>query len=121
MLNLKPLKSGTDVRGTAMGEGCNLTNEVARALGAGFAAFMKNRGTPLKTVAMGRDSRLSGEALLSACADGLRAMGVDVTDFGLCTTPAPTPAGSAPSGPTSRPPTDRDRSEALGPIDAAGC
>ena len=88
MLNLKPLKSGTDVRGTAMGEGCNLTNEVARALGAGFAAFMKNRGTPLKTVAMGRDSRLSGEALLSACADGLRAMGVDVTDFGLCTTPA---------------------------------
>lgn len=88
MLDLKPLKSGTDVRGTAMGEGCKLTREAARALGAGFAAWMVERDRPLKTVALGRDSRLTGEALLLACADGLRAMGVSVVDFGLCTTPA---------------------------------
>lgn len=88
MLNLKPLKSGTDVRGTAMGEGCTLSAEAARALGAGFAAYMKGRNQPLRLVSIGRDSRLSGEALLGAFADGLRAMGVDVTSFGLCTTPA---------------------------------
>lgn len=88
MLNLKPLKSGTDVRGTAMGEGCTLTTEASRALGAGFAAYMHSIGSPLRTVALGRDSRLTGEQLLSACADGLRAMGVHVIDFGLCTTPA---------------------------------
>lgn len=88
MLHLKPLKSGTDVRGTAMGEGTILTTEAARALGAGFAEYMKKAGRPLSTVALGRDSRLTGEALLSACAQGLQAMGVDVMDFGLCTTPA---------------------------------
>ena len=88
MLNLRFLKSGTDIRGTAIGEGCALSSEAVRALGAGFALWRQKENQPLKTVSIGRDSRLSGERIVAAVSEGLRAMGVDVIDFGLCTTPA---------------------------------
>ena len=85
------LKSGSDVRGTAVGEGLVLTNEIAAALGYAFAckiAALKN--IPLSTVciALGRDSRITGEALLNATADGISRAGANVYDFGMCTTPA---------------------------------
>ncbi|MGA0870764.1 MAG: phosphoglucosamine mutase, partial [Planctomycetota bacterium] len=38
-------------------------------------------------VALGRDSRLSGEMLLAAAAAGLAAAGCEVIDLGLCPTP----------------------------------
>ena len=63
------LKSGSDVRGTAVGEGTVLTDDVARALGAAFVwklSAEKGKKASEITVSLGRDSRISGPALLSA-------------------------------------------------------
>ena len=54
------LKSGSDVRGTAIGEGTVLTDEIARALGFVFARKLaEDQGKDIGeiTVALGRDSR----------------------------------------------------------------
>ena len=85
------LKSGSDVRGTAVGEGLVLTNEIAAALGYAFAckiAALKNKPLSSVCIALGRDSRITGEALLKATADGISRAGANVYDFGMCTTPA---------------------------------
>jgi len=85
------LKSGSDVRGTAIGEGTVLTPEVARALGMAFARqTAESCGKPVEQVviALGRDSRVTGPDLLRAAADGISRAGAAVLDFGLCTTPA---------------------------------
>ncbi|MGI6214663.1 MAG: phosphomannomutase/phosphoglucomutase [Christensenellales bacterium] len=82
------LKSGTDVRGRAMGENPDITAETAFRLGYAFTKWLKkNDETDIK-IAFGRDSRLSGPKLLNACAQGAMAAGAKVLDFGLCTTPA---------------------------------
>lgn len=87
------LKSGTDVRGDAVareGHPALLTPDVARALGAAFMAFLRSHGCDKgrPVVAVGRDSRITGESLAVAAAQGLAASGARVLDFGLCTTPA---------------------------------
>ena len=87
-MELKQLKSGSDIRGTAYGEDAVLTADIVSRFAAAFAQWRSDEGAPLRSVAIGRDSRVTGEALLNAAADGLRAMGVNVMDFGLCTTPA---------------------------------
>ncbi len=64
-----------DIRGrTDNGE---LTEPVARAVGAAFAAFV---GGP--EIAVGRDCRDSSTGLTEAFIDGVLAQGVDVTDLG---------------------------------------
>lgn len=71
-----------DIRGvtpTALNEG------VAEALGLAFGTRALQLGE--KTVAVGRDGRLSGPALSAALIRGLVAAGVDVIDIGLATTP----------------------------------
>ena len=90
-MNWMALKSGSDVRGTAIGEGTTLTDHVARNLGMAFAlslAAQKNKDIRRITIALGRDSRVTGPGLLAAAADGIRRSGAGVMDFGLCTTPA---------------------------------
>ncbi len=85
------LKSGSDVRGTAVGEGTVLTGGVAKALGMAFAReIAKQRGKPIGevTIAIGRDSRVTGPVLAQAAAEGIRRAGANVMDFGMCTTPA---------------------------------
>ena len=85
------LKSGSDVRGRAVGEGAPVTEEVASALGMAFARKLAaENGKPVDqvTVALGRDSRISGPVLLKAAAEGVRRSGALVLDFGMCTTPA---------------------------------
>ena len=62
-----------------------LTEEVAEALGRAFAVQAQAEGE--KTVAVGRDGRLSGPALASALVKGLVAGGMDVIDVGRVTTP----------------------------------
>ncbi|MBQ8137206.1 MAG: phosphomannomutase/phosphoglucomutase [Clostridia bacterium] len=88
MTNLRALISGSDVRGRALGEGAVLTSDVALTLGAAFAAFLKKRGAAKPLVYIGRDSRLSGKALMNAFTEGLRAAGAHVIRVGMCTTPA---------------------------------
>ena len=83
--------SGTDVRGVALGDKAVLTPHVAECLGMAFAYEVARRVTkPVHEVeiAVGRDSRLSGPALLEAVCRGVARTGASAVDFGLCTTPA---------------------------------
>ena len=85
------LKSGSDVRGTAIGEGTVLTREIATALGMAFAQEMsrqREKDPREIVIAVGRDSRVTGPDLLQAAAEGVRRAGGKVLDFGMCTTPA---------------------------------
>ena len=85
------LKSGSDVRGTAVGDNAVLTPHVASCLGMAFARYIaekKHKAISQVTIALGRDSRISGPALLRATAEGISKAGANVLDFGMCTTPA---------------------------------
>lgn len=87
------LQNGSDIRGVAMpgipGEDVNLTEEAVRHIARGFAAWLRRRtGAAAPRVAVGRDSRLSGESIAAWLNGELAAAGVSVTDMGLCTTPA---------------------------------
>ena len=87
----KKLISGSDVRGVAVGEGITLTEETAVCLGMAFANFLaekKHKPVTEITIGIGRDSRISGPALLRAAAEGISRAGASVQDYGMCTTPA---------------------------------
>ena len=71
-----------DIRGVVP---TTLTPEVARALGRAFGTRALQLGS--RTVAVGRDGRLSGPALVAALIQGLVEAGVQVIDIGLATTP----------------------------------
>src|SRR5438067_1778849 len=71
-----------DVRGVVPS---TLNEEVAEALGHAFGTIARREGE--KTVAVGRDGRLSGPALSASLVRGLVASGVDVIDIGTVTTP----------------------------------
>lgn len=89
MIDLKKLKSGTDIRGKALGEDAVLTCDIARAFGHAFATWLKTeRGIASPRIALGRDSRLTGVSLLTALAQGMAAAGAQVESYGLATTPA---------------------------------
>lgn len=95
MKNWLELKSGTDVRGTALpgvpGEDVNLTPADARAVAAQFAAWLSEKaGKPVNElkISVGMDSRLSSPDMLKAAATGMAGAGAAVLDCGLCTTPA---------------------------------
>lgn len=88
-MKVRSLKSGTDIRGIALGQNAAITPELAKRLGFAFVKWLQDRDTSKElSIALGRDSRLSGEALLNACSKGMRLAGAKVYDFGLCTTPA---------------------------------
>ena len=91
MTDYQSLKSGTDIRGDALGEKAVLTNEVALCIGGAFITWLSEKTGKhpgALTVAIGRDSRLTGPALLAACAEGMARTGAQVWDYGMCTTPA---------------------------------
>ncbi len=90
-MDYRKLKSGSDVRGVAVGEGAPLPNDVAKTLGMAFARYVAQKCTKPVTdvqIALGRDSRVSGPALLEAGAQGIAAAGATAVDYGMCTTPA---------------------------------
>ena len=85
------LKSGSDVRGVAVGDEAVLTPQVAQCLGMAFARFVAAKvGKPVTqvSIAIGRDSRISGPAIQQAAAEGVSKAGASVMHFGMCTTPA---------------------------------
>ena len=95
MADYAHLQNGSDIRGVALdgvpGEAVNLTEQAARDLGAAFAVWLadkKKKATGALTVAVGRDSRLSGPSLLAAVSAGLRGAGVTVYDCAMASTPA---------------------------------
>jgi len=87
------LQNGSDIRGVALegiaGQNVNLTEEVCRNIGRGFALWLMERtGKKELRVAVGRDSRLSGPALGGWICEEMAAQGLQVTDFGMASTPA---------------------------------
>lgn len=83
-MDYKKLKSGTDIRGTALGENADLTETAVAALARGFVKFI---GKPHPVVAVGHDSRVTAQVLKNAVIDALSA-GATVLDCGLCSTPS---------------------------------
>lgn len=63
----------------------SLNSQVAKSLGLAFAKAALSLDQ--RTVAVGRDGRLSGQELSEALIEGLRVGGVDVIDVGMVTTP----------------------------------
>ena len=93
-MDYKKLQNGSDIRGVALegieGQHVNLTEQVCRDIGRGFALWLqkktgKNAGI---RVAVGRDSRLSGETLCGWICDAMVQQGLEVTNFGMASTPA---------------------------------
>lgn len=67
-----------DIRGVYPIE---VNEETTRAVGAGFAAYLK-----ASRVAVGRDMRVSSPALAAAFIDGVTSQGADVVDYGMMPT-----------------------------------
>ena len=88
----KKLQNGSDIRGVALagvaGENMNLTPEVAEVLGRSFAIWLRRKGYKMPSAAIGMDSRITGPALKRSFSEGLTALGVNVMDCGLASTPA---------------------------------
>ena len=93
-MDYKKLQNGSDIRGVALegieGQHINLTEQVCCDIGRGFALWLiqKTGKTTGIRVAVGRDSRLSGETLCAWICDSMVQSGLDVTDFGMASTPA---------------------------------
>lgn len=71
-----------DIRGIV---GDTLTEAAARQIGRALASRAAAEG--LGIMAVGRDGRLSGPALVAALCDGITAGGIDVLDVGMVATP----------------------------------
>lgn len=91
-MQLKALQNGSDIRGTAIaanGREADLTADAAYAIGRGLAEILREKLNKENIrVLVGRDPRISGEALSAALCGGLTAEGVSVYDANLATTPA---------------------------------
>lgn len=94
-INWATLQNGSDIRGVALegvaGEAVNLTPEVVTILGKAFATWLSSElSLPAAelTIAVGRDSRLSGPALMQAVIDGMASLGCRVMDVAMASTPA---------------------------------
>lgn len=89
------LQNGSDIRGVAAegveGENVNLTAAEARKIGAAFAGWLSEK-TGKKTselkIGVGRDSRITGPALVRGLTEGILGTGASVVDCGMATTPA---------------------------------
>lgn len=91
-MDYRKLQNGSDIRGVAMagveGQAVNLTDEAVANIARAFVYFLQEKLKKSElSIAVGRDSRLSGEKLLAATAKGVLSMGVDLADFGLASTP----------------------------------
>ena len=93
-MDYKKLQNGSDIRGVALegieGQHINLTEDACRDIGRGFALWLCKKtckATGIR-VAVGRDSRLSGETLCSWICEAMVQQGIEVTNFGMASTPA---------------------------------
>jgi len=88
----KKLQNGSDIRGVALagvkGEDVNLSIKTAGILGKSFVVWLQQQGFTKITIAVGMDSRISGLNLKQAFANGVIALGANVIDCGLASTPA---------------------------------
>ena len=93
-MDYSKLQNGSDIRGVALegieGQHINLTEQACLDIGRGFALWLqkKNGNANGLRVAVGRDSRLSGETLCGWLCKAMVQQGLSVTDFGMASTPA---------------------------------
>lgn len=88
-------KSGTDIRGVAVdgveGQKVNLTDESICAITDGFVKWLCDRTSKKAdelTVAVGRDSRISGPHIMEVVENALKSYGIKVLECGLASTPS---------------------------------
>ena len=93
MIKLMHLKSGTDVRGTAISNDehrdYQLTDEVCKSITYSFVEFLKKKSKKDSlTISVGHDSRISAERIKNAVIETLSDCNVNVFYCGYCSTPA---------------------------------
>lgn len=92
MDDLMYLKSGTDIRGTAIekeGKAIDLTDSRLISITVAFVEFLKkNLRKDNLTISVGYDSRVSSERILKTVTSTLASLGVKVYDCGLSSTPS---------------------------------
>ncbi len=85
------LQNGSDIRGIAVvveNEKVNLGEKEAVLIGIGFGKWLKKKGFEKGLVAIGRDSRITGENLSEKISLGIEAEGFETLNTGLSSTPA---------------------------------
>ncbi|MFZ7134626.1 MAG: phosphomannomutase/phosphoglucomutase [Eubacteriales bacterium] len=92
-MSLLKLQNGSDIRGVALegipGENVNLTEEAVSRITCAFKRWLRNElNKDDITIAVGRDSRLSGEVLTQAAIRGLMDDNVIVYNCSMASTPA---------------------------------
>ncbi|MDR1364864.1 MAG: phosphomannomutase/phosphoglucomutase [Oscillospiraceae bacterium] len=89
----KKLKSGSDIRGIAIGEESeiDLSSHIIRKIALAFASFLsrfKELSISNQTIAIGHDSRLSALKIKSILINSFTSVGINVCDCGLTSAPA---------------------------------
>ncbi len=91
-MDYSKFKSGSDIRGYALGDEANplyMSDEMVMRASAAFLAWLKNKtGKENVCVSVGHDSRLSAERIKNAVIKALISNGAKVFDCGLSSTPA---------------------------------
>ena len=91
-MNYEKLKSGTDIRGIATDKGgktVNLTDSAVYDITTAFAVWLKAKTNKENIkVSIGRDSRITGPAIMERAQTALINSGFTVMNCGLSSTPA---------------------------------
>jgi phosphomannomutase len=91
-LQLKKLKSGTDVRGIAVASESSpitLTDEAVYAIVRSFVKWLSTKlNKPTLTIALGNDVRISAHRILTQTVNAIQDSGCNVIYTGLCSTPS---------------------------------
>lgn len=89
------LQNGSDIRGIATqgveGESVNFTPAFVKKIAVAFVSWLTentNLAPDKMTIAIGRDSRISGPALMEAFMEGILSTGANVIGCGISSTPA---------------------------------
>ena len=89
LLELKHLKSGTDVRGIAVGDNITLTDDAVFAITKAFVKWLSLKyGKNNFKIAAGNDSRISAARILNCVKEGILESGSDLVYTGLSSTPS---------------------------------
>lgn len=91
-MDYSKFKSGSDIRGYALGDETNplfMSDEMVMRSGFGFLAWLKNKtGKENPCISVGHDSRLSADRIKNAVIKVLTSNGAKVFDCSLASTPA---------------------------------
>lgn len=91
-MDYSKFKSGSDIRGYALGDEANplyMSNEMVMRCALAFSRWLKAKsGKEKLLISVGHDSRLSADRIKNAVIKALTSNGISVADCGLSSTPA---------------------------------